>query len=136
LLLFICHALHNFARHQSFDKPYRPPVWAGGPLASIIEWLVSAVVLTLLLNASIIKPSRRGNVFEWIWSFWFLGELFNEIRHAYAPSSVWAESTQFVYTTGINPNFVALPLAGLFLTALGSSGALESVYRIKQKMGP
>jgi hypothetical protein len=30
----------------------------------------------------------------------------------------WADSTQFVYTTRINPNFVALPLVGPFLIAL------------------
>ena len=99
-------------------KPYPALVWAGGPLASIIEWLVSATVLTLLLNASMIKPGRWRSVFWWIWPSWFLGELFNEIRHAYAPRSVWEDSTQFVYTIGINPNFVGLPLAGLFVTAL------------------
>jgi len=115
------HGVLPFTNHPATRcsiKPFPALVWAGGPLASITEWLVSAMVLTLLLNASIIKPSHWGNVFWWIWSFWFLHELLNEVRHAYAPRSVWEDSTQFVYTTGINPNFVALPLAGLFVMTL------------------
>jgi len=45
-------------------------------------------------------------------------ELFNEVRHAYAPPSVWEDSTQFIHVTGINPNFVGLPLSGVFILAL------------------
>jgi hypothetical protein len=32
-------------------KPYPALVWAGGPVASIIEWLISAVVIKRLLDA-------------------------------------------------------------------------------------
>jgi hypothetical protein len=59
---------------------------------------------------------KRGGLADFIRSFdephW---KMFNEIRHAYAPQSVWADSTQLVYIMGINPNFVGLPLAALFV---------------------
>jgi hypothetical protein len=35
----------------------------------------------------------------------------------YAPPSVWEDSTQFVRVTGVNPDFVGLPLAGVFVIA-------------------
>jgi hypothetical protein len=36
-----------------------------------------------------------------------------ELYHTYSPPSVWEDTTQFVHTTGINSNFVALPLASI-----------------------
>lgn len=51
-------------------------------------------------------------------------ELFNEIRHAYAPPSIWEDSTQFVRVTGVNPDFVGLPLAGVFVIALFIGGRI------------
>jgi len=61
-----CFAIHKCTRHQLLDKTMPSPGMGGGPLSSIIEWLVIATVLTLLHNASIIKLSRWGSVFWWI----------------------------------------------------------------------
>jgi hypothetical protein len=99
-------------------KPYPAPVWAAGALTSIINWLASAFIVTLLLDAAIIKPALPWRVFWGCWSLWLLLELLAEVQHAYAPSSVWEDSTQFVRVTGIDPNFVGLPLAGVFVIAL------------------
>lgn len=105
-------------------KPIPAPVWAAGALASIVNWFASAFIVILLLDAAIIKPALLCRVFWGCWSFWFLMELFNEVRHAYAPPSVWEDSTQFVRVTGINPNLVGLPLAGVFVIALFIGGRI------------
>jgi hypothetical protein len=94
------------------------PIWAAGALTSIIAWFTSAFIFVFLLDAAVIKPALLYRVFWAVWSLCFLSELFNEIRHAYAPPSVWEDSTQFVRVTGLNPNFVGLPLAGIFVIAL------------------
>ena len=105
-------------------KPIPAPVWAAGALASIVNWFASAFIVILLLDAPIIKPALLWRVFWGCWSFWFLGELFAEVQHAYAPPSVWEDSTQFVHVTGINPNFVGLPLAAVFVLALYNGGRI------------
>jgi hypothetical protein len=43
---------------------------------------------------------------------------FNDARHTWAPPSLWEDSTQFVHVTGINPNIVGLPLAGILVISL------------------
>ena len=91
-------------------------------MASIAGWLTGAVIVTFLLNGATVKPTplRRFlwgllSIFWVWWCVWFLGELFNDARHAYAPPSVWEDSTQFVHVTGINPNFVGLPLGAVLI---------------------
>jgi hypothetical protein len=110
-----------YTSHPATDcsiKPFPAPVWAAGALTSIINWFTTAFIVSLLLDAAIIKPGLLWGVFWGCWSLWFLMELFAEIRHAYAPPSLWEDSTQFVRVTGINPNFVGLPLTGLIVIAL------------------
>src|SRR5271170_6908688 len=47
------------ATHCSI-QPFPALVWACGPLASIMEWLISAIVIKRLLDAGIIKPRLWG----------------------------------------------------------------------------
>jgi hypothetical protein len=117
-------AVRQSSRHQLFHKPIPATVWAAGALASIINWFASALIVIFLLDAGIIKPAVLWRVFWGCWSFWFLGELFNEVRHAYAPPSVWEDSTQFVCVTGINPHFIGLPLAAVFVIGLYIGGRI------------
>jgi hypothetical protein len=105
-------------------KPYSALVWAAGPLTSIVEWVTIAFIVNILLNCATIEPSSRRrflwsllSVFWVWWCLWFLGELFNDARHAYAPPSVRQDSTQFVHVTGINPDFVGRPLGTVLIVS-------------------
>jgi hypothetical protein len=105
-------------------KPIPAPVWAAGALTSIVSGsparsLSSSCSMPPSLNRRFCAGPSGG-----CWSFWFLAELFNDIRHAYAPPSVWEDSTQFVRVTGVNPDFVGLPLAGVFVIALFIGGRI------------
>jgi hypothetical protein len=99
-------------------KPYPPFVWAGGDIATIVGWFASVVILTLLLNRTIIKRGTYISILWAWWSFWTLGTLLRETYHAYSPTSVWEDTTQFVHVTGINPNLIGLPLAAIFAISL------------------
>jgi hypothetical protein len=58
-----CSAIHKFARHPLLDKAISTAgMWVGGPLASIIEWLVSAGESHRAVAAgrSRVGPGRRG----------------------------------------------------------------------------
>jgi hypothetical protein len=99
-------------------KPFPAALWAAGPITNIIAWFTSALIVTLLLKAAFIKRGPWGSMVWGCWSFWYLWELFNDARHAYAPSSLWEDSTQFIHVTGINRNVVGLPLAGILVISL------------------
>jgi hypothetical protein len=95
-----------------------PFVWAGGDIGTILGWLLSEVTLTPLLNRAIIKRGPCLSILWGCWSFWYFSALFGEDRNAYAPPSVWEDTTQFVHITSINPNLIGLPLAGILITSL------------------
>jgi len=62
------HGVMPYTNHPATNcsiKPFPTPVWAAGALASIINWLTSALVVSLLLDAAIIKPALLWKVF-WV----------------------------------------------------------------------
>jgi len=103
-------------------KPFPAGVWGAGPVISIVAWFVSALTIIALLNRAVIKRGVCGSILWGWWCFWNLWTLLREVFHAYAPPSVWQDSTQFVHVTGVNPNLVGIPLA-VILTFRSQYGA-------------
>jgi hypothetical protein len=115
------HGVLPFANPPSTNcsiKPFPALVWAAGPVTSIIAWSTSALIVALLLRFAFFKRGPWGSILWACWSLWYLGELFNDARHAYAPPSLWEDSTQFIHVTGIDRNLVGLPLAAIFVISL------------------
>jgi hypothetical protein len=88
--------------------------------------LPSALIVTLLLNRSVIERGFWRSVVWGCWSFWYLAELFNDARHAWAPPSLWEDITQLVHVTGLNPNAVGLPLAGILVISMSLYWRIQS----------
>jgi hypothetical protein len=102
-------------------KPPPASDWAAGPIMSIAAWFVSALVVGLGVKSAskLSVPFRLVWWWCWVcWSYWFLKVLWHNVVHSYSPPSVWEDTTQFVHSTGINPNNVGLPLLGIFAIAL------------------
>ena len=106
-------------------KPFPPIVWAAGPLTSIVAWFASALIVVLLLKRDIAKGGAYSSMLWGWWSLWYLGTLFKELYHAYAPPSVWQDTTQFIHVTGINPNLVGIPLALMSAISLWVWGRIQ-----------
>jgi hypothetical protein len=119
LWYWLRHGVLSFPANTDCSlKPFPPLVWAGGDIATIISWFVSVPTLAVLLNREIVKRGMSVSVLWGYWSFWSLGCLLKEVYHTYSPPSVWQDTTQFVHTTGINPNLVGIPLAAILAISL------------------
>jgi hypothetical protein len=110
------HGILPFTRNPGTDCTITTvaSVWAAGPLTSIGVWFASAYIVTMFVK----RGSLTHGVFWFFWSLVFLWELASDTIQAYAPPSTKLDTTQVVHLLGINPNFVGLPLAAIFLITL------------------
>ncbi len=68
------HGVLPFRNPPSTDcsiKPYPALLWAAGPLTSIVEWVTSAFIVTILLNGATVEPPPlRRFLWELLGIFW------------------------------------------------------------------